>query len=389
MLFSFNQWALSLVGAGLLLGFGSHATPGGLSSKICVPQVSKKVDELTSSLKKRGFYIRDITSLMIDSNRKAIREYYQLGQDCPSQEIVKQISDDLIAFGYPLEYLPGLFGKSLSEVGLRLYQIGDAWNREPLESLSELSENENRIYSSTVIGGLIREVDHSDHPKLSLYSVGTGFLLRTKMKNRFIVATALHVLEDNAEKLSPQKACQEMAWHFPSGDKVYFHGKELLLKSKSLDFALCELNVPEKYHRFMSERELELEEELLPKDTSLITIGFGVFGNDRPGRAYIERSPDCRNFLPGTEATIKAGRWSLPTGCDASPADSGSAVLNSKTGRVAGVLWGTTMVKRIISSEELMELSQKRSKHEILWSELSLMVPSSKIVQELKALDLL
>jgi len=366
-------------------GFALDQSPAKETS--CASSTLEKVRELTQTLKQRHFVINDLFSMMVPETRQAVRAYYKLGQLCQERAVVERISEDLLEFGYPIQYLPDLFGRSLKELNLRMYQIGDAWDRVKVDKAA-LTPVQQKLFSATAVGGLIREEGGGEKPKLILYSVGTGFFVRTRLKS-VVIATALHVFGDNAKNYSAERACQEMVWHFPSGKKVYYRGKNLLYKNEALDFALCELEIPAADLDLFKDRALELNDQPLKADQPLNTIGFGVYQNDHPGIALLEAGQDCRSFLPGEEASVRARTWSLPTGCDASPADSGSAVMNAHSGKVEGILWGTSTVKRNLSSQDLRSLAKDPSKREILWSELSLMVPAQKIAAALKQTGLL
>ncbi len=380
------KWGWGVVGEGIIFFILFFSV--NLHAKSCETKTLQEIDLHTRNLKYKNFKIVDIFSLTIESNRQAIRTYHDLAKSCLTNAIIRKISDDLVGFGYPIKYLPGLFGKSFYELGLRFYQIGDQWDRVSISADDNLSEIESAAFKSTAIGGLVREVTHSDRPKLKLYSVGTGFLIQLT-QGRYGIATARHVFENNAEKLSAESACKEFVWHFPSGEKFYLRGGQLLFESKELDFAVCELEVPKLHEDFISSRGLRFEENPTSKNQSFVTVGFGVHENDHPGRPLIERSSDCRNFFSSQDVSLKDGKWSLPVGCDSSPGDSGSAVVNSSSGLVSGVLWGTTMVKQGFTSEKLKSLVEDPNHKERLWEELSLMTPGYLISRELKKAGLI
>jgi hypothetical protein len=88
--------------------------------------------------------------------------------------------------------------------------------------------------------------------------------------------------------------------------------------------------------------------------------------------------PDPDALNPGTYDA-----WSFANGCDVSHGDSGSAMVDRKTGRPVGLIWTGKIPKspQVQSSRYLAELAAGQS--EEIWTELSYAVPASKIKEVL------
>ena len=366
---------------GLLMIFLSLSSGGAVAeTDSCLEDSLSQVSRLTLSLQNQNLKIVDVFSLMVPTTREGIRKYYQIGKNCPHPQVLDQIYSDLVNFGYPLKYLPQLFGRTMEEVGLRFFQIGDQWNRESVVP-ENLNSIEKKVYKNVAVGGLVKKKGVKDGKlQLVMGSLGSGFLVALD-EGRWAIMTARHVFKENSEALPEEEACLKMNWHFPSGQKISFHGKRWIPLSKELDSSLCELDVKEAPKGFFEERGgLELEKGPLKQNRPLLTMGFGLHKSPRSGKISMERSQDCRLF--STIPQKRDGKWSLPTGCDVSSADSGSPMVDAQTGRVVGVVWGTTQIKKIISSKELRESSQEIYLSENLWKELSMIVPASKILED-------
>lgn len=120
----------------------------------------------------------------------------------------------------------------------------------------------------------------------------------------------------------------------------------------------------------------------------LMTIGFGVAGNS--GRNLMAaQDSDCKVFSTTGEYRFLADpdslnpgtyrAWSFANGCDVSHGDSGSAMVDRKTGEVMGIIWTGKIPKAaaVQSSAYLDKLIMTGG--EEIWKELSYSVPAVKM----------
>ncbi len=346
---------------------------------ICDAQAT--IEELKSlGIESRKKYkIYTIESLMGNEElREVVRAFYKLGHSCPQKDVLVVMIKELLALGYPNEYIPALVGYDLKLAGLKMYEIGDEWNRQ-LVTPEDLKEDSvlTKLYRSTLIMGLKKPRKDEG---LTLTSVGTGFYLG-KHNGLHLVATAKHVIAENSARLSENEACLKFVYHFPSGEKKFYTGKKWLGSWSDIDFVICAIDIPSADEADFIGRELSFKSKVVNKNTELSTIGFNML-NKYMGKPYFEKSNDCRVFIGSEQAQKKANKWSIATGCDAANGDSGSAIVDRHTGELLGFLSQTSIVKFGIPSALLSEFSEMPDKTDTLWEELSLAVPIDKIVSQ-------
>ncbi len=320
--------------------------------------------------------IPHIMALMSEFYRTPIRAYYSAVKMCPTKKVVTRYIKELQIIGYPNDYLPAMLNGLGTEHGLKMYELGDAWNRELVtDELRAEDPTADYLHQHIAIMGLPKAVEKG----LTLYSVGSGSIIGRK-DNSVFVATADHVVRNNAENIALEEICQSMIFHFPSFGSRHFNGKALLVANQNVDFAICEVELPADVAANLKITGLKLSNvSLLPANLALMTMGYNSH-NAKPGKAHVERSSDCRLFFNSNEARILDEKsWALPTGCDAAPGDSGSPVLDKESKEVIGFMVQTTELKSGASSAELANMQQDPKQKEALWSELSMLVPVTKI----------
>lgn len=101
----------------------------------------------------------------------------------------------------------------------------------------------------------------------------------------------------------------------------------------------------------------------------------------------------CRSFINQSEATLLYdneeklnGVWSFPIGCDIAPGDSGSPVVDEKTGLFSGIIWAGAEVRDIkayddkyLSSVLSGDVSLEET-DSFVWTQLNYAVPAHKIL---------
>lgn len=117
----------------------------------------------------------------------------------------------------------------------------------------------------------------------------------------------------------------------------------------------------------------------------LTTIGFGV-ANNPMHKLMANQDSDCVVFSGNAEYRLMADpdelnpgeykAWSFANGCDVSHGDSGSAMMDRKSGHVVGIIWTGRIPKnkKVQSSQYLHEIMNQPN--EDIWTELSYSVPA-------------
>lgn len=363
----------------ILISFSSvHATEAPAAA--CDEQAAWNRLEEVSNQYRDKIRIPHMMALMSEFYRTPIRAYYSAVKMCPTKKVVKRYIKELQIIGYPNDYLPAMLNGLGTEHGLKMYELGDSWNRElvtpELRAEDSLAEY---LHQHIAIMGLPKQVEKG----LTLYSVGTGSIIGRR-GNSVFVATADHVLRNNAESISLDAICSRLIFHFPSIASRHFNGKALVVADKKVDFAICEVELPADVATTLQVTGLNLSNAAsFPENLSLMTMGFNSH-NAKPGKAHVERSSDCRLFFDSKESRVLDEKnWALPTGCDAAPGDSGSPVLSKENHEVIGFMVQTTDLKSGASSAELAQMQQDPKQKEALWSELSMLVPVTKIKEAL------
>lgn len=126
----------------------------------------------------------------------------------------------------------------------------------------------------------------------------------------------------------------------------------------------------------------------------LITVGFGIGSNPRR-RLVANQDSDCKVYSQTEEFRLMPDpdelnpgtyeAWSFANGCDVSHGDSGSAMVDRKTGRPIGLIWTGRIPKNpnVQDSQFLAELFATQGQE--IWTELSYAVPAKKIESVLRS----
>lgn len=254
------------------------------------------------------------------------------------------------------------------------YRIGSKWGKDKV-TVGQLEKESKGFRRMAMATGQIRG--------------GTVFYLG-KFNDRHVAATNHHVLS-TAGRCRDEKLGRV---RFPWLD-LNLRCEQILGTWKPVDLTLFALNVEDTD----SERLLHdvrgnfaFDADIYPGQ-ALITIGFGkadnplaemVANQDEDCKVFSERNDfklldDLDKVNPGD---YKA--WSFANGCDVSHGDSGSAMVDRKTGDIVGIIWTGAIPKnkKVQDSKFLDGLLVKPN--DVIWKELSYAVPSSKIKEHLK-----
>ncbi len=287
--------------------------------------------------------------------------------------------DDGAAFGLSaradLEPLPLLGGREPTQTiaptaTVADYLIGDEFGKKPVDAsvLATATDAYRRAARATAkVGG------------------ATGFYLG-KFAGVHVMATNHHVYST--------MSCSGRSVTFPLLDNLSVPCKRMFGTWPSVDLALFEVTVRPADEAKLAEVAANFTfHDEIRKGDELITIGFGVAGNAR--RVMMgNQDADCRVMSKDGEYQLMAdpdelnpGRykaWSFSHACDISHGDSGSAMVDRKTGRPVGIVWTGRIPKssRVQSSSYLQEVLD--TDHADVWKELNYAVPATKIREHLQ-----
>jgi hypothetical protein len=271
------------------------------------------------------------------------------------------------------EPLPSKTGIGLLKFGTEDYRLGDEWGKRPVTAENLAKESlpfQRAAYATARVGG------------------ATGFFLG-KFNGQYVVATNYHVY-------SSDRSCRGANIRFPLLG-VQAQCDQFLGAWSDVDLALFTVRVASAQDGEKLEKvgkNFSFRGTLEPGQT-LITIGFGVAGNDQR-QLMANQDSDCYVFSGSGNYRFMADpdrwnpgpyrAWSFSLGCDVSHGDSGSAIVDRKTGNVVGIIW-TGRIPKSETAQSSTNLKQMFfSQDEAIWQELSYAVPAEKIGEHLEKL---
>jgi len=263
-----------------------------------------------------------------------------------------------------------MFKYSLILLSLNLfsqnYQIGPNWSREEAFNFPQYFK--------------IRE---------SIASVGysaTGFYIGS-IQGKHYVVTNNHVCPSTL-KCSGRTLeffYKKNRKHKPVQAKIV----QVSLNILKLDLSLLEIEFQNVFQNGDLPFALQFEKRPPPEGLHLLTMGYGMHHNEY-GTLTLDHSNECKVFSkngdlrmikdPDTENPLNYRVFSFLMSCDASHGDSGSPVLDKRTGKVIGLLWTGKVPKlKRTSSNQYLTLP-----YELKWQEFNFASPSFEIVKALK-----
>lgn len=273
------------------------------------------------------------------------------------------------------QYTDFLFAKhgigSLLASDTNDYRMGDEWGKTPVtaDRLHRATPAFRRAALATAqLGG------------------GTSFYLG-KFNGRHVMATNHHVFPTNSCWLRKAKfpllgitaPCETPLGTWPEVDLTLF---------------TVRVNAEDEAKLAAVAGNFRLHEDI-QKGTRLMTMGFGVAGNDNRDLMANDDS-DCYVFSKDGEYRLMADpdkfnpadyrAWSFALGCDVSHGDSGSAIVDRETSAVVGIIWTGRIPKdaSVQSSAYLTQIFQKDDP--AIWDQLAYAVPAKKIGELLQRL---
>lgn len=255
--------------------------------------------------------------------------------------------------------------------GTGKYRIGDEWGKKKVTS--ETLKTESPGFARMALATAYLPVG------------GTGFYLG-KFNGSHVVATNHHVCPKAFECVGDRADFRMLGKKF----KI----TKFFITIPDVDLTLLAIDIPESEEAEMSEvaRNFSFNQDVY-KGQELITMGFGVAGNAR-NYLMANQDSDCKVFSEAGEYRHMAdpddinpgtyNAWSFANGCDVSHGDSGSAMVDRRTGDIVGIIWtGKIPKSRLAQNSENLDRMLQTSAPEI-WKELSYAVPATKIKEYIR-----
>ncbi len=255
------------------------------------------------------------------------------------------------------------------------YQIGDEWDAKKLTVDLVNNENSYPIYKAAINTVYIR----------TLFAAGTGFYLG-EHNGQFLVATNAHVLKNIIScNVSP------VTINFKFLKRSYTCANVIGIW-RSIDFAILALNTDGGARQRLRELDpLEIDRtDEIEKNTLLYSAGYGKQSGNLP-ELTLKGDDDCRVYSP-TETFARLDNpqekearavLSFAVGCDISPGDSGSPILDRKTGKLLGIIWSTYAPKPVTFQTRAFMERLRSEESDDIWKYMAYAVPVAEIRQEL------
>lgn len=253
---------------------------------------------------------------------------------------------------------------------IREYQLGDEWGKTPAtEEVMQKSAALRRAAMATArVGG------------------GTGFVLG-EFDGQIVIATNHHVCP-------AYYYCDRGVTQLPNLN-LRLSYQDFIGSWPDIDLALYVVSASgEARNRLLAVAQNFDFDSAIETGQPLITSGFGVAGNSNR-QMMINFDSDCR-VLSGTNefrlmndpdeknpASYRA--WSFANGCDVSHGDSGSAMVDARTGAPVGIIWTGKIPKNLEAQSSAQLKTWEAEKSEKVWTEVSYAVPAAKIREFLRA----
>lgn len=262
-----------------------------------------------------------------------------------------------------------VFGQAIED-----YRIGDEWGKKRVTP--ESLKSESQVFQRAALATAYLPIG------------GTAFYLG-KFNGEHVIATNHHVCPAAADCVGDKANFRLL--------KKNYKVTKLYITLEDVDLSLLAIDIPAKDEALMAKvaKNFSFKKDI-KRGTELLTVGFGIGGN--PGNHLMaNKDSDCKVFSNDGEYQhmsdpddINPGyykAWSFAHACDISHGDSGSAMVDRKTGEVVGIVWTGKLPKSEIvqHSNNLNKMYSSGSKE--IWKELSYAVPAVKIAEYLNDLS--
>lgn len=226
------------------------------------------------------------------------------------------------------------------------YQIGPNWGAQKIDA--QYLRKRNDFLTTKMALATVRIT--------TPWAKGTGFFLG-RFNDRYLIGTSAHLLKN-----IPMCFAIPLYAHFEIQGKS-FRCKNIIGIWPEIDFALFsirdvfekkdESSEPEGFLAQINPLEFDFKDPL-EHTTALSTMGFGIHKNEQE-ELTLKEDQDCMIYSPsGVLAKVSKANQekdqpqamtAFAMGCDISPGDSGSAVINRESRKAIGIVWATSSPK--------------------------------------------
>lgn len=257
------------------------------------------------------------------------------------------------------------------------------WSRQIVTE--EMFKESTQVFQEAVLAaGMVAYRNSKDE----LIAHGSGFYMGN-FNGHHVVATNNHVMDS-------QKTCSSARFEMTGMDAVFFCDK-FLGGWKEIDLAFFSINTSDlrTLHKLDDLGGMKFDfDARIYRGQELLTVGYGIEGNMGQKLTAVQ-DDECKVFSgnqeflqikdPDTIEPTKTNVWSFAHACDISHGDSGSMMLDRKTGDVLGIVWtGKFPVDPKFNSPDHLQTLLGMNMHlSETWTELNYAVPAPKIVQVL------
>lgn len=264
----------------------------------------------------------------------------------------------------PLGGRPGFLNVDVTTTLSDTYRIGDEWGKRPVSAKDIQDPHILRMSQAT-----------------ARVTGATGFFIGV-YGGKYVMASNHHVCPEESACLNTQARFTALSKQFTITE---FYGTW-----SDIDLSLFAIEVTDPADQKLLESIASpfAFSNTLHRGQQLVTIGYGVGSNPMRDQV-VNKDSDCKVFSDANEFRFMGDpdklnpgpykAWSFANGCDVSHGDSGSAMMDAKTGEVIGIIWTGKIPKdpKVQSSAFLDELMANPT--EDVWNELSFGVPAAKI----------
>lgn len=258
--------------------------------------------------------------------------------------------------------------------GVEDYQIGPEWGKKIVKKDS--LDSQTKVFQKLAKGTA----------KIGFgFGGATGFAIGEK-DGDVVLATNHHVIGGTKDCKSANISFEMLGISRLKCDKILVTSTDLDLTIFTISGASADAKAK------ILEVAMPFDTAPSKKGTQLLTIGYGIAGgNDSQKNMMAGQDSDCKTFSPDGEMRFMADpdelnpgphkTWMFATGCDVSHGDSGSALVERRTGKIVGILSTGKIPKspKVRDADYLKQIFDEAS--EDVWKELTFAVPSDKIIE--------
>jgi hypothetical protein len=245
------------------------------------------------------------------------------------------------------------------------------------------------------------------------FGQGTAFYLG-QFNGRHLMATNAHTFMANQESWTvsnflrnPNDSCKIFPDYAESEQRDvyfgiigrYFRCKKLVGIWSSIDFAIFEIQNEGEFQFKSMGVDIASSKSAGGFARSLSMFSYSPYEN--PGHIDLDlaytKDKHCKTFTALEESKLiydeddhknkDVGVWSIPVGCDIAPGDSGSALVDARTGEFVGIIWAgvKSKDKKAYNSKYLSRLLlgkvSEKERVDFVWNQMNYGVPAHKIIE--------